>query len=345
MKLKPLLLLTLCACGDPIADAGLSVVLGVEDFSPASVPTTGGTELTIIGKNFGQDARVTIGGAEPAAVEWKSTERLKVITARMTVGPKEVVVTQSGRRATAPEPLIVRLERFTLDDRSAIGAFGFGIAADADGDGVDDLFYRGFSGGPWRLARNTGFGASFEGGDPIGPSDFGGDGTAFDANGDGRADLVTQDGRSLLSQGNGSYVEGRVFDLGPGIDSRLGTGDFDGDGKKELVVEPFSYLGPWFKIIALDGGGHPSGVRDLPHIGPDLSISPIGVGDFNGDGRDDLVAVDAQGVLHVGLGPQLDLIAGWSVDLGTDRIEQIAITDLDADGREDIVVVGQPDVS
>lgn len=339
MKLRPLLLLTLCACGDPIADADLSVVLSVEDVSPASAPTTGGTELTIIGKNFAQDARVTIGGAEPTAIEWKSAERLKVITARMTIGPKEILVTQQGQSAKAPEPLIVRLERFTLNDRSDVAAFGMALAADADGDGIDDVFYRGFDAGPWRLARNRDLGAAFEGNEPISPSDFGLDGVAFDANRDGRADLFTQDGRAMLSRADGTYVEALIFapeEIGA---TALSSGDFDGDGVKELVVERLAFTGPWFRIIALDRDGHPSGVKELPQLGPDPVLTPIGVGDFNGDGRDDLVVSDVQGVLHLGLGPTLDLRTGWST-VSAGRAEQIEVADLDTDGWDDIVVIG-----
>lgn len=204
MTLKPALaLLLLCACGDPIADVDLSVVIGVEDISPLTVPARGGTELTIIGKNFGRDARVTIGGNAPAATEWKSAERLKVITAPMRVGALPVAVSSGGQTATATTPLVVRVDRIWLDDRSESAAFREvvvqQVAVDMDSDGVDDLYYRDFTDYRTYFARNVDQGASFG---VLGPVVAGGQpdkdgGLLVDLNRDGLVDIARADGSFL----------------------------------------------------------------------------------------------------------------------------------------------------
>ncbi len=68
--------------------------------APARGPLTGGTELTVYGNRFAEDAAVTIGGQDAGAVNRLSASALSVRTPPgQAAGPADVVVTQTGGQA------------------------------------------------------------------------------------------------------------------------------------------------------------------------------------------------------------------------------------------------------
>ena len=69
----------------------------------------------------------------------------------------------------------------------------------------------------------------------------------------------------------------------------VGSGDFNGDGKSELVWQ--DQVEGWLAIWLLDGVNLPSGnsVSPYPNRVADLNWKIVGVGDFNRDGKSDLV--------------------------------------------------------
>ena len=115
-----------------------------------------------------------------------------------------------------------------------------------------------------------------------------------DINGDGKLDLVTANGggRSvsiLLGNGDGTFQAPRNFAVGL-IPNAVAIGDFNNDGKLDLAVAdqagglpPHNAL--W--IMLGNGDGTFQAPTAITMIEPILSVE---VGDFNGDGKLDLVA-------------------------------------------------------
>ncbi|MFB7588283.1 FG-GAP repeat domain-containing protein [Streptomyces sp. NPDC056169] len=127
-----------------------------------------------------------------------------------------------------------------------------------------------------------------------------------DLTGDGKADLVARDRSGVLylypGNGNGTAVASRIR-VGDGWSAYnriLGAGDFSGDGRTDLLARDGSgtlwlYKGtgsktaPFAKRVSLGGGWGTYNKLATP-------------GDLNGDGKADLVAVNAAGDLYRYLG-------------------------------------------
>jgi hypothetical protein len=112
-----------------------------------------------------------------------------------------------------------------------------------------------------------------------------------DFDGDGRAGLAvkTDTGRVLLARfnswGAGARIE-LVFPFERASVGYLATGDFDGDGRSELVAGSHQS-----STIVVYRGGTPA-VAPITLTTPSstgLFPARLSVGDFDGDGRDDLV--------------------------------------------------------
>ena len=174
---------------------------------------------------------------------------------------------------------------------------------DFNGDGKTDVaFYYsgdgnwwiGLSDGntlSWHIAGNTrGFGNLLDGSHAIYDGDFDGDGKSdalFYYNGDGNWWLGLSDGNALSwrlagnTQGFGNLIDGS---------HRLLPGDFDGDGKRDLLFH-YNGDGNWW-MGRFDGGalswhyaGTSSGFGDLLDLDHRLYV-----GDFDGDGKSDVFA-------------------------------------------------------
>jgi len=105
---------------------------------------------------------------------------------------------------------------------------------------------------------------------------------AIDVNRDGKADLVCVNS-ILLSNGDGTFRAGATMDANQG-DTVLLTADFNHDGKPDLLLQQLSGQ----LAVALGNGDGTFGA-DLP-IGASMFTEPI-AGDFNGDGKLDLVGL------------------------------------------------------
>ncbi|MDI1461343.1 ricin-type beta-trefoil lectin domain protein [Catellatospora sp. KI3] len=192
---------------------------------------------------------------------------------------------------------------------------------------------------PWTAAGPTVLGAGKAGGDL-----------------NGRVDLVTRTtgGNLVLYSNSGGAVgtalgAGTTVATGVGGLSHLSLADLNGDGRTDL--------------IGRDASGallfHPgTGAYGTVSFGPPVTLSAsglstmtwIGTGDFNGDGRVDVVARDPGGLLmfyrNLGnrAGSPVLATTGVQIGLGWNGISWIGTVDLNGDGWADLLGRGSGDV-
>jgi len=182
----------------------------------------------------------------------------------------------------------------TLDSNTPIST----VAADFNGDGKPDI----------AIANNLtlNYGAS-PGGNGLTILLGNGDGTfsavpnsapntvlgqyllTGDFNGDGKLDLVTADQNSqtvvLLNNGDGTFTEATPPSL-TGLGSAYLAGDFNGDGKLDLIVETATNQGNGAVVLLGNGDGT---FTTGPTLESTFYLANLVSGDFNGDGKLDLV--------------------------------------------------------
>lgn len=235
--------------------------------------------------------------------------------------------------------------------------------SDVDGDGIADLWVGKADKGSYSAGGKTGTRMHFMLGK--------GDGTftgapaiesrgsagvpsfaVADFNGDGKPDLVslpraisgflTDPSQLLFSPGSasGSFGAATVAANVSFTPSMLTRGDFNGDGKADVVVAGI-------KLAVFPGQGNGSfGAEQayaLPAAGGNLVN--LAVGDFNGDGRADVVVLmGAQSAASGGAfvyfaNADGTLRAPVQID-GATNLGAVAAGDINGDGRADLVVSG-----
>jgi hypothetical protein len=179
-----------------------------------------------------------------------------------------------------------------------------------------------------------------------------------DMNGDGTPDLVappTRKGPSqpsiFLGRGGGAFEwwkdvvwPGQVpFDYGG-----IATGDFDADGHRDLVLA-IHFKGQY--VLYGNGTGNFARADLLPGPDPRISSRAPAVGDFNGDGRDDVaflaeidydMATNARIEDSVTVWTVLSSPNGWQGSRPglPERVigDSLEAADLDGDGRTDLAM-------
>jgi FG-GAP-like repeat/Tachylectin len=225
--------------------------------------------------------------------------------------------------------------------------------ADFSGDGPADvltvhpdgrlLMYRGNGSGGWAPnvpdAIGTGWGSftAF-----LAPGDF---------SGDGKPDILVRDGdgRLLMYRGNGAggWAAGARQTVGSGwggFTALVAPGDFSGDGKPDLLARDSAGA---LLLYRGDGdGGWLTGTAEKIGSGWGPFTAILGGGDFSGDGKPDVLAVNPEGALLLYRG---DGAGGWvsgqgePVGSGWGGFTALAAGgDFSGDGKPDILA-RQPD--
>ena len=207
---------------------------------------------------------------------------------------------------------------------------------DLDGDGYDDLAVSGNAGLSWLANDGTGqFGAPQEllvgtmQGVAIEDMDLDGDEDIVVCWTDGdQVVFLENDGAGAFEFSGSTTVDGPV---------RLALGDLNGDGFPDVATTHGNTTFSWFL-----NNGH--GLLGLPHT-TTLSvivIRSIDVGDVNGDGREDIVALDEgnfdQGEVEVLLNNGSGAFVLTSQHAVGPFGRQVLVVDLDGDRDEDVVV-------
>ena len=165
----------------------------------------------------------------------------------------------------------------------------------------------------------------------------------LDANGDGADDVYCMsldvDGRVFLGNSFAAFPNSRVVATGElRAFNDSAAADMDGDGDVDLVVLAY----PGFAVLHNDGQGGFSSYTSYSGLYAHWEFSSLAVGDFNGDGRNDVAASVSANQPESKVGVYLQSGSGrlgppqavQTLDLARDMVAR----DLDGDGDDDLVV-------
>jgi len=162
------------------------------------------------------------------------------------------------------------------------GPTGIATVGDFNGDGKLDVAFPGVS-----VALGNGDG-TFQNPIYYRPTYGGGTVMTADVNGDGKLDLIVGGFSVLLGNGDGTFTADGGLNLGG---YNLSIGDFNGDGKLDAATWTDGTYGTEQTLMLLLGNG--DGTFQTPLSFPvgeyTYGFQNLGMGDFNGDGKLDLV--------------------------------------------------------
>ena len=161
-----------------------------------------------------------------------------------------------------------------------------------------------------------------------------------DFNGDGIADLVVDGSDNtitvLLGNGDGTFTAAPAIDVTTGSGSTIVAADFNQDGKLDLAVEN----SPAGTLTILQGQGDGTfkqgTVISVVSGGSTAITAPMVDGDFNGDGKTDLIVSGGKMLLGKGDGSFTSQNISIWPDPGS--VTVVAGGDFNADGATDAVI-------
>jgi hypothetical protein len=178
---------------------------------------------------------------------------------------------------------------------------------DFNGDGRVDILWRHDDGTvrDWLGQTNGGFTGNVGNLNLTVPTDWNIVGIG-DFNGDGRSDILWQHDngtvRDWLGQANGGFVGNTAnLNINPGPGWHVaGTGDFNGDGVSDILWHnDGGFVREW--LGQEEYGGFGDNVENV-NINTGTSWHVVGTGDFNGDGRSDILWRGDDGTVREWLG-------------------------------------------
>lgn len=166
-----------------------------------------------------------------------------------------------------------------------------------------------------------------------------------DLNGDSVLDMVTADSGQggggdtvtvRLGVGNGTFNAARSYAAGDAIND-VAVGDFNGDGKEDLITVVAA--GANDSVVILFGCGNGSFSAPLTSTEDFINPQQVDVGDFNDDGNLDMI-MNGGSSAYVRLGNGNGTFkAGTSFSPGY-SVHDVFVSDLNEDGNDDFVVNG-----
>ena len=214
---------------------------------------------------------------------------------------------------------------------------------DFTGDGIVDILWRSGDGTvtEWAGQANGGFVATAV--NTAVPTDWHIVGTG-DFNGDGRADILWRNDqgtvRDWLGQADGTFA-GNTANLNTTVPTDwqiVGTGDFNGDGITDVLWR--SNDGTVRDWLGQSNGAFVGNVARVNTTVPnDWHI--VGTGDFNGDGRDDILWRSDAGTIREWLAQADDTFAGNTANLNWNLSTDwhvAAIGDYNGDAIDDLLL-------
>jgi len=166
---------------------------------------------------------------------------------------------------------------------------------------------------------------------------------AGDFNGDGRADILWRNTNGTFSdwlgKTNGGFAPNDAAALStvPTSWKIVGTGDFNGDGRADILWRNDNgTLSNW--LGRPDGGFSPNDANALSTVPTSWTV--VGTGDFNGDGRADILWRNSDGTLSDWLGKTNGGFApndAAALSLVPTSWKVVATGDFNGDGRADIL--------
>ena len=166
-----------------------------------------------------------------------------------------------------------------------------------------------------------------------------------DFNGDGRDDVLLrhEDGRWLFYPMNGRrHMAGQgTANLTGNLEwSVAGVGDFDGDGKDDVLLRKAATTGAWY-YYPMDGRRHLAG-HGAANLTRNLEWSVAGVGDFDGDGSDDVLlrkAATTGAWYYYPMNGRRAAAGHGAANLTRDLEWSMAgVGDFDGDGKDDVLL-------
>ena len=160
----------------------------------------------------------------------------------------------------------------------------------------------------------------------------------------------------LISMVDGQFAEAAVLATGESVggwhygarNTFAGTGDFNGDGLADLILMStwgigiLTYDGSSWQPLLVSPNGSWFGYWHFSSL--DNAIQ--GIGDFNGDGKDDLLMTSTWGIglltlqgatlTHITMAPNGTRFGGWLYDSVLNTIAGVG--DIDGNGTDDIVI-------